>query len=165
MPENQSHQQVKMAKQAFIVNIEDEENKIRKVPLNQLPEERKRIGEINDSIDENAINTIEYLYNKFINTLLRPKEWKVTSENIEFPFSIKQVILLIEETIKVIQCQPMVLKLRAPIKIFGDIHGQYNDLMRFFDLYGSPIEEDSELLLDTGIKGDIDTTDYLFLGD
>jgi hypothetical protein len=51
----------------------------------------------------------------------------------------------------------MVLKLKAPIKIFGDIHGQYSDLMRFFDLYGSPWEN--------GKDGDIEGFDYLFLGD
>ncbi|THG02170.1 hypothetical protein TEA_004794 [Camellia sinensis var. sinensis] len=31
-----------------------------------------------------------------------------------------------------------VLQLRAPIKIFGDLHGQFGDLMRLFDEYGSP---------------------------
>ena len=48
----------------------------------------------------------------------------------------------------IIKNQPMVLrgniifdkKVRAPIKIFGDVHGQYSDLMRFFDLWGSPFE-------------------------
>lgn len=38
---------------------------------------------------------------------------------------------MVEEIIK---NQSMVLRLRAPVKIFGDIHGQYIDLMRFFDL-------------------------------
>jgi len=37
--------------------------------------------------------------------------------------------------------------------------------MKFFDLYGSPIEEDAEEAKLLKIKGDIDTTDYLFLGD
>ena len=48
----------------------------------------------------------------------------------------------------------MVLRVDAPIKVFGDIHGQYQDLMRFFDLWSSPCE-----------SGDIESFDYLFLGD
>ncbi|CAL5397222.1 unnamed protein product [Camellia sinensis] len=47
-----------------------------------------------------------------------------------------------------------VLQLRAPIKIFGDLHGQFGDLMRLFDEYGSP-----------STAGDIAYIDYLFLGD
>ncbi len=31
-----------------------------------------------------------------------------------------------------------VLRLRAPIKIFGDLHGQFGDLMRLFEEYGTP---------------------------
>ena len=34
----------------------------------------------------------------------------------------------------------MVLKVEAPVKVFGDIHDQYQDLMRFFDLYSEPIQ-------------------------
>ena len=44
--------------------------------------------------------------------------------------------------------QPMLLELEAPIKIAGDIHGQYNDLLKIFDHAGYP--------------GDFN---YLFLGD
>ena len=50
----------------------------------------------------------------------------------------------------------MVLKVEAPVKVFGDIHGQYQDLMRFFDLFSAPIQ---------GPGGDIDGLDYIFLGD
>lgn len=57
----------------------------------------------------------------------------------------------------------MVLKLRAPIKIYGDIHGQYYDLMRMFQLYKCPVEEDLGEKLNA--IGDIDSNDYLFLGD
>ena len=42
----------------------------------------------------------------------------------------------------------------APVKIFGDLHGQFLDLMRLFDEYGSP-----------STAGDITYIDYLFLGD
>ncbi|KAF2597679.1 hypothetical protein F2Q68_00009817 [Brassica cretica] len=31
-----------------------------------------------------------------------------------------------------------VLQLKAPIKVFGDLHGQFGDLMRLFDEYGFP---------------------------
>lgn len=42
----------------------------------------------------------------------------------------------------------------APIKIFGDLHGQFGDLMRLFEEYGVP-----------NTAGDITYIDYLFLGD
>lgn len=32
----------------------------------------------------------------------------------------------------------MLLELNAPVNIFGDIHGQYDDLLRHFDQLGYP---------------------------
>ena len=55
-----------------------------------------------------------------------------------------------------LQDEPTVIKIRAPVKIFGDIHGQYSDLMRLFALCGAPNDLPGE--------GDIENFDYLFLG-
>lgn len=37
-----------------------------------------------------------------------------------------------------LQQEPTVLKLKAPIKIFGDLHGQFGDLMRLFQARPPP---------------------------
>jgi hypothetical protein len=57
---------------------------------------------------------------------------------------------------EVVAKQPNILKVSAPVKVFGDIHGQYIDLMNFFTKWGCPNE---------GPNGDIMSNDYLFLGD
>lgn len=44
--------------------------------------------------------------------------------------------------------QSILLELRAPVTIVGDIHGQYTDLLRIFDKTGYPPD-----------------TNFLFLGD
>ncbi|KAK1393230.1 hypothetical protein POM88_012286 [Heracleum sosnowskyi] len=50
--------------------------------------------------------------------------------------------------------KPTILHLKAPIKVFGDLHGQFDDLMHLFDEYGFSFTTE-----------DISYIDYLFLGD
>jgi len=72
----------------------------------------------------------------------------------KFQIKKEQILELIAEVTQVMQAQPIIIKhLKPPIKVFGNIHGDYNDLMRFFDLWKSPCE-----------TGDIYGFDYLFLG-
>ena len=59
-----------------------------------------------------------------------------------------EIKYLIEKSTSIIKEQKMLLELEAPIKVCGDIHGQYYDLLRIFEHCGYP--------------GD---SSYLFLGD
>ena len=48
----------------------------------------------------------------------------------------KVISYLITESSKLFSQEPMLLELEAPIKIFGDIHGQFFDLFRLFEVAG-----------------------------
>jgi len=50
----------------------------------------------------------------------------------------KDVQLLLRKMKEIFLEQPMMLQLTAPIKIVGDIHGQYSDLLRMFEECGWP---------------------------
>ncbi|KAK1360049.1 hypothetical protein POM88_044523 [Heracleum sosnowskyi] len=39
---------------------------------------------------------------------------------------------------RIFSSEPSVLQLKAPINLFGDLHGQFGDLVQLFDEYGSP---------------------------
>ena len=53
---------------------------------------------------------------------------------------VQEVLTLCNLAREVLMSQPMLLELGAPIKICGDIHGQYNDLLRLFEYGGFPPE-------------------------
>ncbi|KAL0265615.1 UNVERIFIED_CONTAM: hypothetical protein PYX00_011328 [Menopon gallinae] len=60
----------------------------------------------------------------------------------------QEIRYLCEESIKIFMSQPILLEISGPIKICGDVHGQYQDLLKLFDYGGFPPE-----------------FNYLFLGD
>jgi serine/threonine-protein phosphatase PP1 catalytic subunit len=59
-----------------------------------------------------------------------------------------EIINIIDRVTQIIEKQPMLLRLKAPLVVGTDIHGQYFDLLRFMSDAGYPPD-----------------TNYLFLGD
>ncbi|KAK4492295.1 hypothetical protein RD792_003098 [Penstemon davidsonii] len=90
---------------------------------------------------------------KVIAHLLKPRGWKPPVRR-QFFLDCNEIADLCDSAERIFASEPSVLQLKAPIKIFGDLHGQFGDLMRLFDEYGSP-----------STAGDIAYIDYLFLGD
>ncbi|KCZ74481.1 serine/threonine-protein phosphatase, partial [Anncaliia algerae PRA109] len=64
------------------------------------------------------------------------------------PLLEQEIFYLCEEAKKLFLDQPILLELNGPIKICGDIHGQYYDLLKLFEFGGFPPK-----------------FNYLFLGD
>eukprot|EP00249_Psilotum_nudum_P023104 c28750_g1_i1 orf=412-3258(+) len=93
------------------------------------------------------------LHKKIISYLLKPRGWKPPLRR-QFFMDANDVAELCDSVEQIFAREPNVLRLKAPVKIFGDLHGQFGDLMRLFDEYGSP-----------STAGDITYIDYLFLGD
>ncbi|CAN8311115.1 unnamed protein product [Cochlearia groenlandica] len=88
-----------------------------------------------------------------ISTLLRPLNW-IPPVKRNFFLSNQEVDELCKVAEHIIMEEPTLLQLSHPVKVFGDLHGQFGDLMRLFKEYGEPSS-----------AGDISSIDYLFLGD
>ena len=52
--------------------------------------------------------------------------------------SDKEAIGLVTESQRIVEDQPVMLEIPAPLQIVGDIHGQYPDLLRLFEFRGMP---------------------------
>lgn len=80
-----------------------------------------------------------------ISRLLESRNRKVSNK---LPIKNNEINSILNAARNVFLSQPILLELLPPVNIVGDIHGQYSDLLRIFDLCGYP-----------------PTSNYLFLGD
>ncbi|KAF9605293.1 hypothetical protein IFM89_015909 [Coptis chinensis] len=132
---------------------------VRQLSLDQFENESRRMSPMNS---DSTYSTKKFftrqkspqgLHKKIITALLRPRNWR-PPVNRRFFLDSYEVGELCYAAEQIFMQEPTVLQLKAPVKIFGDLHGQFGDLMRLFDEYGFP-----------STAGDITYIDYLFLGD
>ena len=50
----------------------------------------------------------------------------------------REIMFLCSSVLEVFKSQPCLLELEAPLKVCGDVHGQYYDLLRLFEYGGFP---------------------------
>jgi serine/threonine-protein phosphatase PP1 catalytic subunit len=82
-----------------------------------------------------------------ISKLLEFRDHRESRQNINI-LTEDEIKMLCKEGQSVFLQQPMLIEMEAPVKICGDLHGQYHDLLRLFEYGGYPPE-----------------SNYLFLGD
>ncbi|KAH8584532.1 serine threonine phosphatase alpha [Cryptosporidium sp. chipmunk genotype I] len=151
---------------------------VQKVSIDQLGEEGRKIDKVAakhaladspwmltpSSMGVPGTGLIEKCLKLFLHPTITPVELSARFNHMAaFSLTWPEVIQLCEMVFSIVKQEDMVLKLRTPVKVYGDIHGQYYDLMRLFHNYKAPISEELEDIFEA--KGDIDSTDYLFLGD
>ena len=75
-------------------------------------------------------------------------EVKLSRPGRQVNLTEQEVRFLCNRSKEIFMSQPILLELEAPLKICGDVHGQYYDLLRLFEYGGFP-----------------PSANYLFLGD
>ena len=89
--------------------------------------------------NDNFISFINHLltFNKQMK-LFKSKNLVVNDTPFRFNISSRVLIKLCELVKPILQNEPNVLELTAPINVFGDIHGQFADMIHFLEMTGLP---------------------------
>jgi len=94
-------------------------------------------------LDPETEKTVDSIIDRLL-SVRGNKPGKATQVNLKED----EIHLLVNKAREIFMAQPVLLELEAPLKVVGDVHGQYPDLLRLFEYGGFPPE-----------------ANYLFLGD
>ncbi|KAL7311557.1 serine/threonine protein phosphatase Pzh1 [Mucor circinelloides] len=68
-------------------------------------------------------------------------------------FRNSEIVAICKAVLDVFMSQPTLIELNPPVKVMGDIHGQYHDLIRLFEMGGFPPDSNYLLLGDYVDRG------------
>jgi serine/threonine-protein phosphatase PP1 catalytic subunit len=88
----------------------------------------------------NFIKFINHLltFNKQYDKLNANPNTSQSSQLLRFTISANTITRLCNDTSNILKTEPNTLYLTAPIFVYGDIHGQFQDLIRFLEMTGLP---------------------------
>eukprot|EP00485_Elphidium_margaritaceum_P004994 CAMPEP_0202691798 /NCGR_PEP_ID=MMETSP1385-20130828/6403_1 /ASSEMBLY_ACC=CAM_ASM_000861 /TAXON_ID=933848 /ORGANISM="Elphidium margaritaceum" /LENGTH=1171 /DNA_ID=CAMNT_0049347251 /DNA_START=53 /DNA_END=3565 /DNA_ORIENTATION=- len=95
------------------------------------------------------------LHRQYIDHILLHFEESFLDPEASFILDPSQVLEIIHTALPLLEEDPILIRIEAPVKIFGDIHGQLGDLMNLFASFGCPDDH----------IGDLGYYKYIFLGD
>jgi len=92
-----------------------------------------------NSNNTNFINFINHLltFNKQME-MLNFKSSNNNNTPFRFNISARVIIKLCELVKPILQNEPNILDIEAPVNVFGDIHGQFSDMIHFLEMTGLP---------------------------
>lgn len=160
----QPEAEIRISNQVYVSVEKEFTHHVQQVPIETLEDEARKIAQGNVTANTTGMagmsgasgESVDRIVKIALDNLLQPTSWQPDPDQNRFCLNAAECSQLIEEVMDIFKGQDMLLKVRAPIKVYGDIHGQFIDLMRLFARYKAPTD---------GELGDIDSMDYLFLGD
>ena len=140
------------------INEQTNPNMIKLVHIDNLASEPQRLDPSDYQVYEKKTGYVDTLFSTILVYFLKPREWNTLPKTSSFVVKKEIILSLCDEAIKVLKKSPTLVYLRPGVKIFGSIHGQYAELLRFFDTFGVPDNDPAHK------KIDIEALDFLFLG-
>lgn len=157
---NNAKNYFKLSSKVVVYNIPEQEQNnfgalLQEIPYAELSEVDKKIRELPLTMPKKKDYNLN-LVSLFLQLLPNPEQKNIYLKKQDKIVILKReyILELIDDCKRQLIGSSPLINVKSPVKIFGSIYGQYNDLVRYFTLFGRPSE----------LKGDIEGVDYLFLG-